>query len=60
MVRSESDLNEAQQANINEIQKNLNYRRSGLLMMNTNYSNHTVRKVEAIYVNEARTLVTHY
>ena len=59
-MRTKEDLLEAAQSNVNEIQKSLNYRRSAMLMMNTNYSNKMVRRIEPIYMAEARTLITHY
>jgi len=60
LVRSKQDLSDAAQSSTNEIQKSLNYRRSALMMMNSNYQKKLVRKVEPIYMNETRTLVTHY
>jgi hypothetical protein len=56
-VRSARGINHSIDSRINEIQKSLNYRKSGLIMMNFNYSNKVVKKIEPIYINEARSIV---
>lgn len=43
--------------NMSEIQKALTYRKSSIIMMNSNYSNKLVRKIEPIYVQEARSII---
>jgi len=58
-VRSKKDIDGAVQSNIQEIQKSLNYRKSALIIMNSNYSHKLIRKIEPIYVNEARTIMDH-
>lgn len=58
-VRSTAQVKEKVNLNMNEIQRNLNYRKSALIMMNVNYSNQRVRKIDPIYVQEARTIVTY-
>lgn len=58
-VRSVKDIDGAIQSNIQEIQKSLNYRKSALIIMNSNYSHKLIRKIEPIYVNEARTIMDH-
>lgn len=56
-VRTTKDLEKTVQRNVNHIQKALNYRKSALIVMNSNYSHHLVRMIEPIYVNEARTIL---
>jgi len=56
-VRTKGGIEKRLKSNMTEIQKTLNYRKSALIMMNANYSNEVVRKLEPIYVNEARTIV---
>ena len=56
-VRTTKDVDKTVQRNVQHIQKSLNYRKSALIMMNSNYSNKLVRSIEPIYVNEARTIV---
>lgn len=58
-VRSLKDIDGALQSNMQEIQKSLNYRKSALIIMNSNYSHKLIRKIEPIYVNEARTIMDH-
>jgi hypothetical protein len=58
-VRSVKDIDAAIQSNMQEIQKSLNYRKSALIIMNSNYSHKLIRKIEPIYVNEARTIMDH-
>lgn len=58
-IRTTAGINNAKIQSIKDTQKSLNYRKSGLIMMNANYSKVQVRKIEPIYVNEARTLVDH-
>jgi hypothetical protein len=56
-VRTTKDIDRFVQSNFQHIQKCLNYRKSALIMMNSNYSHKLVRGIEPIYVNEARTIV---
>jgi len=56
-VRTKGGIEKRLKSHTTEIQKTLNYRKSALIMMNANYSNELVRKIEPIYVNEARTIV---
>lgn len=58
-VRSTAQVKEKVNVNMNEIQRNLNYRKSALIMMNVNYSHQRVRKIDPIYVQEARTIITY-
>lgn len=58
-VRSTAQVKESVKTNMNEIQRNLNYRKSALIMMNVNYSNQRVCKIDPIYVQEARSIVTY-
>lgn len=58
-VRSTAQIKESVKGNMNEIQRNLNYRKSALIMMNVNYSNQRVRKIDPIYVQEARSIITY-
>mmetsp|Transcript_12667 Transcript_12667/g.21200 ORF Transcript_12667/g.21200 Transcript_12667/m.21200 type:complete len:290 (-) Transcript_12667:49-918(-) len=55
-VRTGAAIAKEVTGNINAIQKALNYRKSALIMMNTNYSNQLVRQIEPIYATEARTI----
>jgi hypothetical protein len=56
-VRTTKDIDRTVERNVQHIQKALNYRKSALIMMNSNYSHQLVRLIEPIYVNEARTIV---
>lgn len=56
-VRTQTGIEKRFKGHMTEIQKSLNYRKSAIIMMNANYSNAVVRKIEPIYVNEARTIV---
>lgn len=56
-VRSRRGVEKRFTNNMAEIQKSLTYRKSSVIMMNSNYSNKLVRKVEPIYVQEARSIV---
>ena len=56
-VRSRRGVEKRFTNNMSEIQKSLTYRKSSIIMMNSNYSNKLVRKVEPIYVQEARSIV---
>lgn len=56
-VRSSDQIHSTTEQNLQEIQKVLNYRKSGLVMVNVNYSNKFVRKIDPIYVAEARTII---
>lgn len=58
-VRSTAQVKKVVDSNMIEIQRNLNYRKSALIMMNVNYANQRVRKIDPIYVQEARTIVTY-
>jgi hypothetical protein len=55
-VKNTKEIERTVNSNISSIQKALNYRKSALIMMNSNYSNKLVRLIEPIYVSEARTL----
>lgn len=55
-VRTTKHIENRVQKNIQHIQKSLNYRKSAIIMMNSNYSQQLVRLIEPIYVNEARTI----
>lgn len=55
-IRTNKDIQKHVSLNIQHIQKALNFRKSGLIMMNSNYSQQLVRKIEPIYANEARTV----
>ncbi len=59
-VRSAKDIDKRVQTSVKDIQKALNYRKSALIMMNSNYSKHQVRKIEPIYVNETRSIIQHH
>lgn len=59
-VRTMRDIEKRVQQNVKDIQKSLNYRKSALVMMNTNYSQQQVRKIEPIYVNETRSIIQHH
>lgn len=56
-VRSQKQIDKRVQNNFTNIQKSLNYRKSSIIIMNSNYSNQTVRKIEPIYTQEARTII---
>ncbi|RYH12751.1 hypothetical protein EON65_37395 [archaeon] len=58
-VKSSAGIQGRLRDNVISSQKALNYRRSGLIMMNSNYNHQLVRKLEPIYVNEARTITKH-
>jgi hypothetical protein len=55
-VRTNRHIDNQVQKNVQHIQKALNYRKSAIIMMNSNYSHQLVRHIEPIYVNEARTI----
>lgn len=55
-VRTTRHIDNRVQKNLQHIQKALNYRKSAIIMMNSNYSQQLVRHIEPIYVNEARTI----
>lgn len=55
-VRTTKDIEKRVKTNVQHIQKALNYRKSALIMMNSNYSHQLVRAIEPIYVQEARTI----
>lgn len=57
-IRTNKGISEHVNQNMREIQAALNYRKSGLIMMNFNYAQKIVRVVEPIYVNEARSITT--
>ena len=54
-----AQINENTKKNYIEIQKALNFRKSGIIMMNSNYSKVLVRKIEPIYIQETRSIITH-
>ena len=56
-VRTTKGIDNTVQRNLQQIQKALNYRKSAIIMMNSNYSHQLVRLIEPIYVQEARTIV---
>eukprot|EP01031_Cornospumella_fuschlensis_P032582 gene32582-39395_t len=58
-VKSSAGIQSRLKDNVISSQKALNYRRSGLIMMNSNYDHQLVRPLEPIYVNEARTIIKH-
>lgn len=58
-VRSSFGIDKRLKEHVVSTQQALNYRRSSLIMMNSNYHHQLVRKLEPIYVNEARTIVVH-
>lgn len=58
-VRSAKDIKAQHQANMNDIQKALTFRKTSIIVMNNNYLRKQVRKIEPIYVNEARTIIEH-
>ncbi len=55
-VRTTKHIENRVQKNVQHIQKSLNYRKSAIIMMNSNYSHQLVRHIEPIYVTEARTI----
>lgn len=55
-VRTTKDIEKRVKTNVQHIQKALNYRKSALIMMNSNYSHQLVRLIEPIYAQEARTI----
>lgn len=55
-VRTTKDIEKRVKTNVQHIQKALNYRKSALIMMNSNYSQQLVRLIEPIYAQEARTI----
>lgn len=57
-VKSKRAIEKRVKDNMTTIQKSLNYRKSAIIIMNSNYSQELVRKIEPIYTNEARTIVT--
>jgi hypothetical protein len=59
LITTKKQVNESIKRNNMEIQKALNFRKSALILMNSNYSKVLVRKIEPIYINEARTLIKH-
>ncbi len=59
-VRTAKDIDKRVQQSVKDIQKSLNYRKSALIMMNSNYSKQQVRKIEPIYVNETRSIIQHH
>ncbi len=59
-VRTTRDIEKRVQQNVKDIQKSLNYRKSALIMMNSNYSHQQVRKIEPIYVDETRSIIQHH
>jgi hypothetical protein len=56
-VNSKAGIHKRVEGNMNEIQKSLNFRKSVIIIMNENYANKIVRKIEPIYVNEARSII---
>jgi hypothetical protein len=56
-IHSQKQIDKKVKSNMNNIQKALNYRKSSVIIMNSNYSNETVRKIEPIYTQEARTII---
>jgi hypothetical protein len=56
-VKSRKGLEKRLAHNTADIQKALAYRKSALIVMNSNYSNKTVRKIDPIYAQEARTII---
>lgn len=58
-VRSKRGIEKRVANNMTEIQKTLNFRKSAISMMNVNYSDKLVRKIEPIYTNEARTIISY-
>jgi hypothetical protein len=56
-VRTNQEITARVQNNFSDIQKSLNYRKSGIIMMNFNYQEKPVRRIEPIYVTEARTII---
>lgn len=58
-VKSAHGIQKRLEKHVVDVQAALNYRRSSLIMMNSNYQHVQVRKLEPIYVNEARTITIH-
>ncbi len=56
-VKSRKGLEKRLNNNTVDIQKALAYRKSALIVMNSNYSNKLVRKIDPIYAQEARTII---
>lgn len=59
LIKSKKDIDNSIEAKIQEIQKSLNYRKSAIIIMNSNYTSKLVRKIEPIYVSEARSILDH-
>jgi hypothetical protein len=57
-VKSKKGIEKKVKDNMTTIQKSLNYRKSAIIIMNSNYSQELVRKIEPIYTKEARTIIT--
>lgn len=58
-IKSKKDINENIKENTKNMQKALHYRKLGIMMMNSNYSNKLVRKIEPVNYDEARSIVNH-
>jgi hypothetical protein len=56
-IRTHKQIDRHVKSNMQNIQKALNCRKSSIIIMNSNYSNELVRKIEPIYTQEARTTV---
>jgi hypothetical protein len=59
LVRSSQGIQERLAKNAFSVQKALSYRHSSLIIMNSNYMNKQVRKLEPTYGDEVRTIVIH-
>ena len=59
-VKAKRDIDQAVQKNMIEIQKALNFRKTSIVLMNSNYSKVLVRKIEPIKIQEARTIMDYH
>lgn len=55
-IQTNTDVRNDLRKNFEDIQRTLIYRKSALEMMNSNYSDVLVRKIDKIYVNESRNI----
>lgn len=58
-VRSDREIRQRVKKHCLDIEKALNYRKSALIMMNHNYDDKLVRRVEPVRISEARTVQTY-
>lgn len=58
-VTTKKQIDANMKKNNQEIQKALNFRKSAIVLMNSNYSKVLVRKIEPIYINEARSIISY-